>query len=219
MKVHILQHTNETTSGLTIDWLKSRNIEWKQTRFYLDEELPRTEDVDFLVICGGAMGAYDEAKHPWLTSEKAFIKKCVDQEKTIVGLCLGSQLIANSLGAKVKKHSGWEIGWHEVEIKNFGSLTTFQYHQDTFQLPSRAVRIATNAFCENQGFMIGEKIIGVQFHPEATEEWIAYCADDPELPTSGNVQTTKEMLSKLSNVAKQREWYFSELDRLAKLTT
>jgi GMP synthase-like glutamine amidotransferase len=218
MKVHILQHTDETSSGLTMDWLSSRKIDWKQTRFFLNESLPQTEDFDFLVVCGGAMGAYEEDKFPWLKQEKAFIKKSIEQGKSVVGLCLGSQLIANALGAEVKKHSDWEIGWHDVEIKNFGALTAFQYHQDTFQLPARAERIATNAFCTNQGFKIGERILGVQFHPEATREWIAHCANDNELPTTGNVQTTEEILSRISNMTRQQEWFFNQLDEIKKKT-
>ncbi len=212
MKVHILQHTDETDSGLTMDWLNSRNLEWTQTRFFLDETLPRIEDVDFLVVCGGAMGAYEDDRFLWMKQEKAFIKKCAELDKSVVGLCLGAQLIASSLGAAVKKHTNWEIGWHDVEIKNFGRLTAFQYHQDTFALPPRADRIATNTFCENQGFVIGEKILGVQFHPEATAEWITYCANDPELPITGNVQTTEEMINQISNVEKQRDWFFKQLD-------
>jgi GMP synthase-like glutamine amidotransferase len=120
--------------------------------------------------------------------------------------------------SKINKHSAWEIGWHDVEIKNFGSLTAFQYHQDTFQLPPRAERIATNRFCENQGYKIGERILGVQFHPEATAEWIAYCANDPELPTTGNVQSTEEMLSQLAKVTTQRDWYFNQLDEIKSKT-
>jgi GMP synthase-like glutamine amidotransferase len=81
MKVHILQHTDETSSGLTMDWLKSRDLDWNQTRFFLNESLPAIEAFDMLVVCGGAMGAYDENKFPWLREEKAFIKKCVEQNK------------------------------------------------------------------------------------------------------------------------------------------
>lgn len=220
MKVHILQHTDETTPGLTLDWLRERKQSFGLTRFFLGESLPKIDDFDFLVICGGGMGAYEEKKYEWLKAEKELIKNSIENEKVVVGLCLGAQLIASSLGAEVKKHEGWEIGWHDVEIKNSVNAQTeklkvFQYHQDTFSLPPRAELFATNEFCKNQGFTIGEKVIGVQFHPEASAEWVKELAEDPDFPSGEMVQRPIEMISDTRFMPQQKQWYFDQLDRLA----
>jgi GMP synthase-like glutamine amidotransferase len=215
MKVQILQHTKETTPGLTIDWLKSRKLPWAQTCFHLGDSVPSINDFDLLIVCGGGMGAYEDKAYPWMQKEKDLIRKSIEIGKSVVGLCLGSQLIASSLGAEVKKHVGWEVGWHDVEIKDFGKLKAFQFHQDTFDVPAQAELFATNSFCKNQGFKIGKNVFGVQFHPEATAKWIKELAKDPDFPVGDHVQPARKMLADANYISSQQNWFFAELDRLA----
>ena len=151
------------------------------TRLYRGDTLPGDSDYDWVVILGGPMSVRDEARHPWLTDEKRFIEGAIRKEKTVLGICLGAQLIADVLGAPVYKNSHKEIGWFPItrtvesdESPVFGSLPkrflAFHWHGETFDLPSGAVRMAESEACLNQAFLYGQRVIGTQFHLESTRE-------------------------------------------------
>ena len=213
MKIHIFQHTKLSTPGSVTEWLKERKLEATTTRFFEGDSLPNVEDVDFLIICGGGMGVHDEQDHPWLVEEKKFIRRCLDEGKSIFGICLGAQLIAHVKGAEVKKHKHWEVGWHPIEIEGYGRLNCFQYHQDTFDIPQGARKFATNDITSNQGFMIGENVIAVQFHPEADEVKVDVYSND--CTASGEfVQTREAMMNGCHFISEQKAWMFSQLDKL-----
>jgi len=86
------------------------------TRFYEAHQLPGIDDIDWLIVMGGPMGVYDESFYPWLVEEKAFIKQAIEHNKTVLGICLGSQLIAEVLGAKVYPNKQKEIGWFDITL-------------------------------------------------------------------------------------------------------
>jgi GMP synthase-like glutamine amidotransferase len=220
MKIHILQHTPDSKPGLALEWLASHKLEYSITRFFKGESLPASGDVDFLIICGGAMGAYEDSAYSWMAAEKKFLKQCLDEKKIIFAICLGSQLIASALGAEVKRHTDWEIGWHDIQFVSGETLRVFEYHQDTFTLPPGAELIASNPFCKNQAYRLGPNVIATQFHPEATDEWIRIHAEDPELPIAPHAQSKTAMLEGRSKyLPKQRDWFFKELDRLFHLAS
>lgn len=218
MKVHILQHTHETPPGNVLDWLAARGYHYTSTRFYLDEPLPEVSEVDWLIICGGGMGVHDERQFPWLKTEKRFIEHALAKGATALGLCLGAQLLAEIHGAPVERHCHWEVGWHPVRMEDGRQLTVFQFHQDSFTMPAGSTRIATNEICLNQGFRIGEHIVGLQFHPEATESWVRACAAEDDFPSGPYVQDPQRILQGLAHLAAQRAWFFQFLKRLETVT-
>jgi GMP synthase (glutamine-hydrolysing) len=140
-----------------------------------------------LIILGGPMGVYDEEQFPFLRWEKRIIRAAIDEAVPLLGVCLGAQLIAVALGAEVYHGPVKEIGWSPISITPHGqvdsllgylpeSATVFQWHGDGFDLPSRAVRLASSVNFENQAFRLGKSIYGLQFHLEVTprmiERWI-----------------------------------------------
>jgi len=126
------------------------------------------------------MSVNDESALPWLRPEKQFIRDAVEKDVAVLGVCLGAQLIANSLGARVFRNNQKEIGWYPIEatpgaVDAFRfpeKCTVFHWHGETFDLPEGAVRLARSTACENQAFQIGRNVIGLQFHLETTPKSI-----------------------------------------------
>jgi GMP synthase-like glutamine amidotransferase len=181
MRVHYLQHAECDRPGSIRHALKSSGHTLTCTRLYLDEILPEMKNFDWLIILGGDMGVHDEAAFPWLRREKAFIKAAIESGKIILGICLGAQLVAHVLGARVHKNRHTEIGWFPITplegIKQTrlcdvfpGRIEVFHWHEDTFDLPEGSVAIAESKACPNQGFTYGSRVVGLQFHPEITKE-------------------------------------------------
>lgn len=180
MKVHVLQHVPFEGIGSMASWFAARGATISYTRFHETASLPDPSGYDIIVIMGGPMSVNDEDELPWLVDEKRFIRSAIAQDVPVLGVCLGSQLIASALGARVFTGPGPEIGWFEVErtsstpdVFQFPeSMTVFHWHGETFDLPTGAVRLARSAAYENQAFQIGRHVIGLQCHLETTPEFI-----------------------------------------------
>lgn len=170
-------------------WLANRSLEVNHIRLYRGDPLPDLSDVGFLLIMGGPMNIYEEDKYPWIIEEKSFIKNAIFAEIPILGICLGGQLIADVLGGIVTKSIFPEYGWHTVTRnpdiylnpdmeENIISrlfperIDVFQWHQDTFTIPSGAIPLYRSDFCFNQAFMYNNKVVGLQFHPEMDKDTI-----------------------------------------------
>jgi GMP synthase-like glutamine amidotransferase len=205
MNAHIFQHVSYEGIGNIEPWLLSHGYDITSTHFYKQAQLPDYKKVDFLIVMGGPMSVNDEDKFPWLVKEKQFIKDCIGAGKPVLGICLGSQLIANALGAMVYRNREREIGWFSVQGTEPPDVATFRFpatfdvfhwHGDTFDLPPGAVRIATNDATENQAYQIGNKVMGIQFHPEVTpaslQEMVSHGRH--ELVKARHVQTEDEIL-------------------------
>lgn len=206
MRAHYLQHVPFEDLGSIEPWLKGTGFEITNTKFFESAELPDLKKIDLLVVMGGPMSVNDEVEFPWLISEKEFIREAIHSEKTVLGICLGAQLIASAIGARIYRNSVKEIGWfpiygmlsNDTSIFSFPpSLKVFHWHGDTFDLPSGATRLAKSDGCENQVFQFGRSVIGLQFHlettPKAAQEIVANCRD--ELVPSKYIQTAQEILS------------------------
>lgn len=174
-----------------------------------DLGFPDTADFDWLIVLGGPMNIYEEKKYPWFVREKKFIEKAIKDGKTILGICLGAQLLADVLGAKVSRNREKEIGWHLVTLTEEGerspvfgvlpcAFTPFHWHGDTFGIPNGAARTVQSEGCFNQAFEYDEgRIIGLQFHLESTAESIRKLVENcrHEIQPGNYIQSPNEMLS------------------------
>lgn len=176
MRVRVFQHVPFEGLGALEPAFRKRGCEIAATRFFANDPLPTPADVDFLVALGGPMSVNDEAAWPWLAAEKEFIRRHVAMGKPFLGICLGAQLLANALGARVYPQREKEIGWFPIEgvpardpvVFRFpATAEVFHWHGETFDLPPGAVQLARSRACENQAFQIGAAI-GLQFHLETT---------------------------------------------------
>lgn len=214
MRIHYFQHVPFEGLGSIEPWLREAGHQLTSTRFFKSEILPDINEIDFLVVMGGPMSVNDENEFPWLTIEKNFIRNSISSAKPVLGICLGAQMIASAMGAKVYNNPVKEIGWFPVQgvqssdSTSFpfpSSVVVFHWHGETFDLPYGATLLATSEVCKNQAFQIGASVIGLQFHlettPESAQAIISNCRN--ELVPSQSVQTAKEILSaKLENFQK-----------------
>ncbi len=171
MRVHYLQHAPFEGPASIAGWVRRRGHTLAATKLFQDQALPGIEDFDWLVVLGGPMGVQDESPHPWLKEEKKLLERTVRAGKPVLGVCLGAQLLAHVLGAKVYRNGHQETGWFPVRRAS-GTLfparfTAFHWHGDTFDLPTGAVHLAASDGCRNQAFECG-LAWGLQFHLEVT---------------------------------------------------
>jgi GMP synthase-like glutamine amidotransferase len=206
MRAHYFQHVPFEGLGSIGSWLRAAGYEVTKTRFFESATLPDINEIDLLVVMGGPMSVNDENFLPWLVPEKRFIHDFIEDEKPVLGICLGAQLVANAMGAAVYRNTLKEIGWFPIQgvsttgSSNFSfpsSLEVFHWHGETFDLPTGATLLARSEGCENQAFQLGRSVIGLQFHlettPESIREIVSNCRD--ELIPSQFVQTADEILS------------------------
>lgn len=207
LRIHVLQHVAFEGPAAIEKWLMGRGHSLSVTKLYQNESLPTQNDFDWLIVMGGPMGVDDIEQYPWLKNERKFILNSIESGKCILGICLGSQLIAAALGAKVKKNKYREIGWFDItrseQIKETilgdiwpESIEVFHWHGDTFEIPVGAQRLASSEACSNQGFILNNKIIGLQFHLEVTPESIGTLIENcnNELDGSVYVQSEKKLI-------------------------
>lgn len=227
MRIHYFQHIPFENLAIIEDWIHEKGHTLTATRFYEEVWFPPVEEIDWLIIMGGFMGAYDEEEFPWLIREKDYIRQCANSNKLVLGICLGSQLIASALGAKVYRNKEKEIGWHEVEFTDQGKkhplfdfipdkFRFFQWHGDTFEIPEGAVRIAGNDACVNQGFIYNDRVIGLQFHPEATENSVKVLIDvcRDELVKAKYIQSEDEILRNIDLACENNKIMIGILERM-----
>jgi GMP synthase-like glutamine amidotransferase len=178
MKVHVLQHLPFEDLGNIAPNLKARGAQISYTHFFNNQKLPVLDGIDLIIIMGGSMSVNDEEQLPWLKLEKQFIRNAIEREISLLGVCLGAQLIANSLGARVYRNPHKEVGWFPIRRVStpvgYFSLPkeclVFHWHGETFDLPEGSVQLAESDACRNQAFQIKRNVIGLQFHLETTPE-------------------------------------------------
>jgi len=206
VRAHSLQHVPFEGLGSIEPWLAAAGYEITSTRFFESASLPGVDEVDFLVVMGGPMSVNDEDTLPWLVPEKRFIRDCIEAGRTVLGVCLGAQLIAGALGARVYRNRVKEIGWYSVQgvPSAAGStfsfpptLEAFHWHGDTFDLPAGAVPLARSEGCEHQAFQLGRSALAIQCHleitPETVRDLVAHCR--AELVPSTYVQSEASLLA------------------------
>ena len=228
MRIHIIQHVPFERPGAIAEWALERGHLMTLTEQSRGGRLPSLDEFDFLVVMGGPMSANDDSRFAWLTAEKQLIAEAVRGRKAVLGVCLGAQLVAQVLGARVYRNREKEIGWFPVRLTPeaaasvlFGGLpaemTVLHWHSETFDLPQRAVRLAETVVCRNQAFEFDGRVLGLQFHlemlPQGLEDLIQNSAADlergPSMQTGGQLRASGHLAEAL------RPTLNTILDRLA----
>ncbi len=184
-KIWVLQNAPPENLGIADQVLQSNGLAPAYVRTFAGEEVPRyMEDAAGLVILGGPMGVYERDRYPFIDAAMRLIDQALKQDKPILGICLGSQLLATALGARVTRGAHKEIGWYPIELQPAAnqdplvsglepSFMGYHWHGDIFELPDGATALASSAHTAYQAFSYGRAAYGVLFHMEVTAQIIA----------------------------------------------
>jgi len=227
-RIHTFMHVPFEGLGCIESWTKKNNHKVTFTRFYENHQLPNIDEIDMLIVMGGPMSVYEENIYPWLKPEKDFIRKAVDNGKIVIGICLGSQLIAEVLGATVYPGKHKEIGWFDLKstmngighpmLKGFEErFTVFHWHGDTYNLPPESEHLFFSDVCESQAFLYDSRVLGLQFHFEVTAESVSLMVENgmSELIVSETVQSANKILNETGYFEANNLKMFKILDYLA----
>jgi GMP synthase (glutamine-hydrolysing) len=183
--VLILQHVRPEPPGTIADALDRSGLSHRTVKVYRDEPVPDMLDTDGLVVMGGPMGVGDLDDRPHLRQELDLIEQALRDERPVLGVCLGSQLLAHVLGADVRPGPQKEIGWDAVTLTDAAAddplfrdvddpFTAFHWHGDVFALPDGATCLAHTAQTEHQAFRYGDSVYGLLFHLEVTPKTVSW---------------------------------------------
>ncbi|MGX7024219.1 type 1 glutamine amidotransferase [Vagococcus hydrophili] len=201
MRINILQHTPNEGPGTIKEWAKCHNHDVFIYHPYQFGTLPSASETDMLVILGGPMSPNDNID--WIIEERKLISKLIEKNIPIFGACYGAQQIAKTLGCNISKASYKEVGWAPVYLKSDlipdipAKLTALHWHEETFELPKEAELLFSSDLLINQGFIISNKIIGLQFHFEPEQDDVREIAiNDTDYAEQHNAlkQSTSDIL-------------------------
>lgn len=239
MKIQVIQHSPINTLGTIERYAKIQSHIIELIHFYEAKSVPAIDSFDLLIIMGGPMGIFSYKENPWLRNEKKFIKQVIEAGKPVLGICLGAQLLADVLGARVYENRYMEMGWFPIKavsetesikenahIEKSGFLkglpeeiTVFHWHSQTFDLPGGAIRLYESEGCKNQGFIYNDRVVAFQFHPEVNEERI-----ESLIERFGNimengpfVQDKKNMLGQKKHLTDTRQFMFLILNKFEEM--
>jgi GMP synthase (glutamine-hydrolysing) len=183
MNILIVKNIISEGPGTIEEYLSAEKLPYSIIDLKKGEDAPHISTFTHLVIMGGPMAVYEMEQYPFLKDEALLIKRAVKGNKHVLGVCLGAQMVAHALGARVYAGEQKEIGWYEVVLTDEGmrdpcvsqlayggkkSAQVFQWHGDTFDLPAGAVRLASSGLYPNQAFRYSDRVYALQFHIEVT---------------------------------------------------
>lgn len=227
MRVAIVENTSVTEAGQVGIALAEAGAQIVTVRAHAGEPLPDFDAHDALVVFGGEQNARDDEKHPYLPELSALMRRFGDSGKAVLGICLGSQVLARAYGGENLIGAAPEFGWRGITRTEVGKLDpvlsvlpdrflSFQWHDDTFSLPEGAAHLAENAAARHQAFRIGRAAYGFQFHFEANRDvvrnWMAHFPDVIERKEPGwltrhpDLEPTDGILCDEAGLAIARAW-------------
>lgn len=188
-KILVFQHVPFEPLGTLDPLLKNAGFRIRYVNFARDPgQIPSLEGYSALIVLGGPMNVDQIKDYPNLATEVSLIQDALDRGISVLGICLGAQLLARALGSSVKRDHAREIGWHDVDLTTAGGedpvlsafsarQQVFQWHEDAIELPAGAVHLASSEICEVQSFRFGESAYGFQFHLEVDHSLIGRWLD------------------------------------------
>jgi len=218
MRIHYIKHVKFEGLGHIARWAETNGHPVTSTALYAGEPFPDCDAFDCLIVMGGPMGVHDTDRYDWLTPEKYFIELALQKNKKALGICLGAQLIADVLGARVYPNDQKEIGWFPVkrtklaEGSAFATIFpreffAFHWHGDTFDIPQNAIHLAQSDATPHQAFVYDDRAVALQFHLESTLDSIQglvhHCSS--ELVSAPYIQKGKEILEQSHRIAPSNE--------------
>ena len=211
MNVVILKNVSSEGPGTIEDHLRENGIAYR-TVDLMTEELPSVENFDALVLMGGPMSVNESDIYPYIKKEAELVRDFIRRDKKVFGVCLGAQIMASALGAKVYRGAQKEIGWFDIELQEEGvrdrlmakmavhpkagdfwkKFKVFHWHGETFDLPPGAVGLAKSALYPNQAFRYGENAYAFQFHIEVRKEMVYEWLKDESVDMDKVVRDTEQ---------------------------
>ncbi|MDP1834361.1 MAG: homoserine O-succinyltransferase [Chlamydiales bacterium] len=208
MKIQFVIHADFELPGIIDIWAKESGFTTNICRPFAGEQLPVVSDFDWLIVMGGPQTPLEPERYPYLIKEIALIRQSVEADKTVLGFCLGAQLIGEAFGARTERSPNKEVGIYPIHLTEEGkqdpllqgmpsTFSVMHWHNDMPGLTAASKVLAVSDGCPRQIIRYGEKVYGFQCHPESTlsdiKNMIANCADD--LVPARYVQTAEEILS------------------------
>ena len=178
-KILVLQHIAVETPGIILDLMKIKKFEYDCINIREKSNEYNPTNYDALIIMGGPMSVNDKEKYPFIKKEIELVKIYIENNKPILGICLGSQIIASALGSKIYKNSKMELGWHNVNLSGTNDplfkgidnqFLAFHWHSDVFSLPNKGKKLASSNLTELQAFNYNNNCYGLLFHLEIDEQ-------------------------------------------------
>lgn len=197
--ITVVQSDPDVPSGTIAGCLSSRHIPYRTVRVFAGEPLPLPASSSAVIVLGGSMGVHDIEQFPFLLTVKDYVRAVVANCIPLLGICLGGQLLADALGSQVNTGRFGERGTQAVRLHAAAladplflgipeEFQTFQWHDDSFELPEAATLLAGSTACANQVFRFGSTAYGLQFHPEVTREIVAaWSESSPEGPGGSGI--------------------------------
>ena len=207
-KIYVLQHHPVEHLASIADALEGAALAWQYVRLYEGQPVPADmKGAGGLIVMGGPMAVYQGDRYPYLHDEMRLIEQAAKEDLPVLGVCLGGQIVAAALGAKVQKNpAGKEIGWHRVNLADTAKddrlfrgvapvITPFHWHGDIFELPAGAVSLASSDKTPYQAFRYGSNVYALQFHLEITTESVAGMAAEWPRELEREKISASEMIS------------------------
>lgn len=201
MKALVFQHVGHESPGRLGELMRENGFDIHSVNFGAGDRIPeKTDGFAALVVMGGPMNVYESGRYPYLAAETRFLGDFIKSGRAVMGICLGAQLMAVALGARVYAGNKKEVGWYDITVADeaagdpvFGAFSrtekVFQWHGDTFDLPEGAARLAFSDDFPNQAFRYGEKAYALQFHIETdgqmVRDWLGGEENRRELAAGG----------------------------------
>lgn len=210
MHILTIQHLEFETPGYISDWADLYGHQLTIAKFYVEQFTIHPINFDLIIVLGGSMSANEIDITDWLIEEKNYLQSAIEQNIKLLGICLGSQILAKLLGSQINKNNDKEIGWFPVYNVSKSNSTllnglddsyeVLHWHSDTFSLPLNSELIFSSTSCVHQGYIFQNRIVGLQFHPEITLKKLQDFAYNSFFETDTFVQSKEFILSNTKSI-------------------